>query len=219
MMQLIKAIFGGIVGGAIGTAVYYYLNPATPAALPWVAILTGLLTGVGVRIFCGSGRSFLTGVVALAMTVLMLLGWPVARDMQSLMSNSSDLGKPLNVVKSSASVDPGSDKKSDGAEDGSSEDSDAASTSEDEPSEGESDESKLEGSPNSSDMEAVESEAPSIANGPAATAPVKPSFFNFDPKQTNEGIAFGLAGLLAFVLGTGKGSRSLHSDREENSKA
>lgn len=78
-MSLLKAMFAGAIGAAIGAAIWLGGETMASRSLPWLALLVGLLAGLGVRCCCPKEhRSFVTGAIAAIMTLLGVVVGPLA---------------------------------------------------------------------------------------------------------------------------------------------
>ena len=75
-MGFIKAIVGGLIGAIIAIVVLAYLPGRVPSNYLWYPLVTGLLTGLGVRLACGSKShvsAYLTGGVAALIALFAIL--------------------------------------------------------------------------------------------------------------------------------------------------
>ncbi len=75
MMYLIRALMGGIVGSMLGAAVWAILGQFTNVDLGVLAILIGLLSGLGVQRACALDHvNYVQGAIAAACTVMAIFG-------------------------------------------------------------------------------------------------------------------------------------------------
>ena len=104
-MEIVKSMLGGVIGGAVGALVANMIQSISGYSGPWFLLITGLGTGIGVRIAAGLNRSFVTGVVGAVTTVIVLLGSTVATSMAEVRANA----KEVAITKIDAAVDPSID--------------------------------------------------------------------------------------------------------------
>lgn len=229
-MQFLKALIGGIIGGAIGSAVYFVLKPGDQFFIPWLSILAGLLSGIGVRLLCGSQRNVLTGIVAAVTTLVALLGWQYVADVRLAMTDPTIVSQPARIdhSKSNSAVAPaGAGDEKDAAGETSENDVETAETKNSsvtpgddakndvegtDATEANTDENKADGEPDKSPAVITEQKTPAAIPEPKQ----QPMYqTKVEAKLRNEGIAFGIATLLAYVLGTGTGRRKQESTISE----
>jgi hypothetical protein len=96
-MSLIKAIVGGLLGAAIATAVLIYLRGEDTHGYDWFPVVTGVLTGLGVRLASGtrtSGSKYLSGGVAALIALAAILG---SEEIISMAQSLNPVSQPLDL--------------------------------------------------------------------------------------------------------------------------
>jgi len=91
-MSIVKAFIGGLIGAVIAVVVLMGLRDGNVPGYEWFPLVTGLVTGLGVRLLAGSrGRSLVTGIVAALIAMVAILA---GEDLLRLAKNSnSDFGR------------------------------------------------------------------------------------------------------------------------------
>ena len=102
-MQIVKALVGGLIGGAVGVVLSNGLQSAYKLADPWSLPLVGLGAGLGVLLLCGKDRNFATGAIAAVASIVALLGLSFANSMVVL-SSAEDTSQPVLRQRSSDDI-------------------------------------------------------------------------------------------------------------------
>ena len=228
-MGVLKAIVGGLVGGAAGAFVANLIQAFTGESHPAFLLITGLGAGLGIRAAAGVNRSFATGIVGVIATVAVLLGSSVAQSMAEIRPADGEvIVETTDVATDAIEADGESAESLEAAEENSDEQAnDGAESSEEEPAESESgDGEPAEEAPTAAEQEAAalaeQADRDAAAAASAATAPDIPidssqakeleRRFGWSPMDFlfNAGSA-----LLAFALSTGSGSTRSESGSDD----
>lgn len=89
--RFMKAVLYGGIGGAIGAAIYYGVLAATGYEVGLVAIVVGLLVGVGVRIGSGGSGGRVYQVLAVVMTYVSIVSTYVPFIIEAMMSEEAQV--------------------------------------------------------------------------------------------------------------------------------
>lgn len=94
--SVLGAIIGGIVGAAIGAGIWAGVGIATDKQVGWIAILVGVLAGLGVR-FLGKGKTIQYGIIG---AVLAFIGVVVGNilTVYLVLSRSPEFGPELAAM-------------------------------------------------------------------------------------------------------------------------
>jgi len=111
-MSIVKAFIGGLVGAVIASVVLMVLRDGNVPGYEWFPLVTGLVTGLGVRLLAGStGRSLVTGIIAGLIAMVAILA---GEDLLRLAKNSNtdfgriteeDLKAPVDMPKVEPTAD------------------------------------------------------------------------------------------------------------------
>ena len=212
-MSILKALIGALVGAAIATGVLMFLRHGSLRGYEWFPLVTGLLTGLGVRVLTGNaGRSLVTGIVAALIAMVAILTGDEA--LEFLMLRNVDLGPVAGLEERIAQTEPAAGDSADdegetedaGADDGETEDSDEGEVDPEEEAarvKAQQDEAKARSSTASDSV---------IGDLPPAKRPSTPR--DFLPY-----IFSGLGVLIAYQLGRGSGGAKTVASHEHHEDA
>ncbi len=231
-MVAFKALIGGVIGAAIGCAFYNYINPHATPSIPWAAIVPGILAGLGVLILCGTERSKVTGLIALVATLGTLLVWPMVVAKLDDTVDASKLAKPYKATAKSTTDEPpqtpdtdakDTDAKDTDAADPKTSEEDADKTGADADKEAATGDSEVADettgdAKDSADINVTDktdgdskkdlnSSSKKLPDASSVKKAVPRAKTRVTPAMRNEGIAFFISGLLAYLIGTGSGDR------------
>lgn len=116
-MSILKALIGGLIGAVVASFALIYLRDGSMRGFEWFPLVTGLLTGLGTRIFAGStGRSLATGAIAGVISLLAICF--VSDEMIAVLTRGPvDYGPAPGMAERAAkSADAASSDENEGAE-------------------------------------------------------------------------------------------------------
>ena len=202
-MSILKALIGGLIGAVVATVVLMVLRDGTMRGYEWFPLVTGLLTGLGVRLLTGSaGRSLLTGIVAALVSMAAILS---GDELLFILKNRDvNLGPSEQIAQKEAAAKLAM-ASADAEDSEGSEDEDAASDE--------------EMSADTDGAQSREAAARSAIGSVDGTAPLPPKKRPKSMKDFLPYIFSGLGVLIAYVLGQGTPPAKVVAHEEPTSPA